>query len=300
MANRNRTIRMFGIKIEGDNPPSYYLDVIETAAEKAIAEPVKLRSDYTIVIASEGFQINRASKNIFLQILGGDPNDAALVYDQKEKETEEIDFGDGKWPVTEARCSFSIIGNNRIIALENRVGGITGTMLQEFLRIGLPETDRSKALTVFPISSPSFEKSVKQYTRIREFSITLSSSNPGFDDMDHQLANAGLDMNAERLTLTANASQGESLDVNGPFIDGAIELSKDPTAPVENLRVVGKKRGERVERAESLKLHQERITVRDGTTDGRDVRKDNFLEAVLPFVRSMVISRRKYGDNDLS
>lgn len=217
-----------------------------TAASRIVDTP-----DGIIAIAS----IREEDGRFVLRLVTGTRGETPLFFDVVSGAERDADLDDEREIVANA-TSAVVHPRSRFFVIERRRPGVAVDLVEVLLtRLGRRQFGSSFSFSLTPVVTEEFVAELDQFERIRRTEIELTRPNFDWGDNAARLAELAGESNAETMSVAATASRGGALAKDSGIVADAKELAEHRIGPVKNIRVIGRRVGESVERIVSFTAH---------------------------------------------
>jgi hypothetical protein len=225
----------------------------------------ELPSAQTEVTIAPGLAIAVATTSherdfVHFRFISGNPEDFPLIFNRETGRTLETRPPENSWLAFPTRVS--VVPDNRLILIEYRRRGVSATNLERYFEsisdvMGYPGHVQ---LDLDPLPAPSLEREILELARIREASLIVNRPNTDWNDASDALSDLAGSSGGKDAEVVVHAPRGESLNREEGIVPLILTHIRRGLSNVKNLRVVGRRRGEEVDRTVSLAKHQMRTT----------------------------------------
>jgi len=208
----------------------------------------------------------------------------ALFYDPRTGEEGQTDLG-GRL-VAHANWVY-VNPETRIVAIERRRPGVGVAVIARALGHMVSELGIVEGPARFdfnPVAGTSLGAEIRRYERIRQASVVLARPNFNWSDNSQRLTDYADDSNADGVEISMSAERGESLTKDNGIVADILDATKKILGPVKNLRITGRRTGEKKESSVSLKRHQQKRSYEVPGTQDLQAEQESFGSSAEEFV----------------
>lgn len=257
MAIVQRTIRLYALHARNERGPINYVEFFGWLTNLPVqSRLISINRELSIALE----KIDRIENTFAFRFIAGNPGETPLIFDVNRGESVPGEASLERWPGSPTRVVIAADPQQRIVAIEGRRNGVTANNLEKyFSRIGKNHWGRL-SFEITPLVSPSLVQEIDKFERIRVASVELSR--PNFDWSDHRdnLNELAADSGAERAESSVKAATGESLRKDQGMVGLIKDIAQSPHSNIKDVRVTGRKPGDKSDSTVSLRKHHEKAT----------------------------------------